>query len=131
MSAAVAIDTGLQVRALSVLLSRYNYRYQSEAQLHQALAAVLSSNGYAFEHEHVLDKQSRADFLLDSGIVIEVKVDDSLANALRQVARYSQLDQVKGILLASTAAWAAHPFGAIAVTNGKPFEVVHLQRRFL
>lgn len=71
----------MQLSALARTVAGFNYRYGSEVQLHEALAEVLTLAGYAFEREYVLDAKNRADFWLD-GLVIEVKVDGALSEAL-------------------------------------------------
>ena len=58
-----------------------------------------------------MDANNRADFWLD-GLVIEVKVAGSLADALRQVGRYISLPQVRGVLLATTERWGERPLVA-------------------
>lgn len=118
------------------LLSAYNYRYGSEVQLHERLEQVLAAAGVEFRREFILDKQNRADFFLpaadsERGIVIEVKVDGSAAEALRQVDRYIQLDRVAGVLLASTKLWAASELPSRPEWSGKPFGLVRLQRQAL
>lgn len=115
---------------LANTLSRFLYRYGSEVQLHAAIAKVLDQAGYAYTHEHILDAKNRADFWLD-GLVIEVKVDGTLAEALRQCDRYQKLPQVTGLLLASTQRWAAAPLKDRPAWNGKAFQMVRLGRQTL
>lgn len=120
----------MQLSALARTVGSFNYRYGSEVQLHEALAEVLGLAGYSFEREHVLDAKNRADFWLD-GLVIEVKVDGTLSEALRQVDRYISLSQVRGVLLASTQRWASQPLTDRPAWQGKPFQMVRLGRQSL
>lgn len=120
----------MHLSALARMVGGFNYRYGNEVQLHEALAEVLTMAGYAFEREYVLDAKNRADFWLD-GLVIEVKVDGALSEALRQVDRYIALPQVKGVLLASTQRWAAQQLDARPAWQGKPFQMVRLGRQAL
>lgn len=111
-------------------LSGYAYRYSSEVRLHENMAKVLESHGFDFERERVLDARNRADFWLD-GIVIEVKVDGSMADALRQVDRYINLPDVTGVILAATPRWAASPLVNKPVWQDKPFQMIRLARQSL
>ncbi|MBA1218163.1 hypothetical protein [Pseudomonas fulva] len=124
-------ESHLVLSHLSRLLGAYLYRYGSEAQLHESLAKVLGDAGYQFTQEHILDPRNRADFLVEGGIVIEVKVDGALSEALRQVDRYINLDQVKGVILASTQRWADNPLVDRPAWQGKAFGMVRLGRQSL
>jgi len=127
---------GCRVAGLMTLLERYNYRYASEVQLHETLSKVLSAAHIDHVREFRLDSRNRADFWLpqtasERGIVIEVKVDGTLADALRQVGRYIALPQVAGVLLASTVRWAAFALEVQPHWGGKAFEVAYLRRQCL
>ena len=124
------LDPTLQARNIATLLSRFTYRYSNEIHLHDAIAGVLEQAGHDFEREFVLDAHNRADFYLH-GLVIEVKVDGSLADALRQVGRYSRFDCVSAVLLAGAVPWARSSLPELPQMNGKAFSLVHLPRRFL
>ncbi|RRW59566.1 hypothetical protein EGJ51_18035 [Pseudomonas fulva] len=121
----------LKLSHLTHYLGRYLYRYGSEVQLHEILAKVLNDAGYKYTRECVLDARNRADFLVEGGIVIEVKVDGALSEALRQVDRYINLDQVKGVILASTQRWADNPLVDRPAWQGKAFGMVRLGRQSL
>ena len=120
----------MRLTALANLLGGVRYRYGSEAQLHEVMASLLTEAGQAFEHEFRLDQHNRADFWLD-GLVIEVKVDGSMGDALRQVDRYIGLPQVHGVLLAGTPMWAGTALGKRPAWQGKAFQMVRLQRQAL
>lgn len=115
---------------LANTLGSYLYRYGSEVQLHEAMAKVLDQAGVTHARERILDARNRADFWID-GLVIEVKVDGTLAEALRQVDRYIQLPQVTGVLLASTQRWADKPLVQRPSWGGKPFQMIRLARQAL
>jgi hypothetical protein len=130
-----ALAEHIPLRALITLLEDYSYRYSSEVRLHESLSQVLSDAGFDHVREHRLDEKNRADFWLpqgeDGGIVIEVKVDGSLAEAYRQVARYIDLPQVRGVLLASTVRWAAEVIQDRPHWKGKAFGIAYLRRQAL
>lgn len=125
-----AMEEQLQLKGIGRLLAGFGYRYGSEIQLHQALSAVLDQAGHAHVREYRLDASNRADFWLD-GLVIEVKVAGSLADALRQVGRYITLQHVRGVLLATTERWGERPLVARPAWQGKPFNIIRLKRQAL
>lgn len=130
MRLGTAMEEQLQLKGIGRLLAGFGYRYGSEVQLHQALSSVLDQAGHAHVREYRLDASNRADFWLD-GLVIEVKVAGSLADALRQVGRYINLPQVRGVLLATTERWGERPLVARPAWQGKPFNIVRLKRQAL
>lgn len=121
----------MRIREISGILTRYQYLFADEVMLHEAMGEVLREHSVPFEREKVLDKQNRADFWLDDGLVIEVKVDGGLAEAVRQIDRYCHLDAVRGVLLASTKLWAAQPMAVPPRMAGKAFGMVRLRRQAL
>jgi hypothetical protein len=127
----------LLLRTLVNLLGGFNYRYGSEVQLHATLAQVLLEAGIRHVREFHLDEDNRADFWLpleQGGLVIEVKVDGGIGDALRQVSRYAALPSVQGVLLASTCRWARPELSDVPATGGwggKPAAIVHLKRQAL
>lgn len=120
----------LRLSQLASCLRPYAYRYGDEIQLHGVLESVLQDAGeHGFLREHAIDSKNRFDFWFpDEGLVIEVKVDGSLSSALRQVDRYAHLDQVRGILLASTPRWGEIGVGTL---QGKPLYSLRLKRQCL
>ncbi len=118
-----------RVRVIAVALTAYRWMFGSEAQLQGAIAEVLAKAGETVARENVLDRRNRADVLLADGILIEVKVDGSLADALRQCDRYSALPSVTGIVLASTCVWARRKLVTRPRMNGKPFALAFLPRQ--
>ncbi|WP_231298614.1 hypothetical protein [Stenotrophomonas geniculata] len=130
MKPGTAMEEQLQLKGIGRLLAGFGYRYGSEVQLHEVMATVLDQAGHAHVREHRLDASNRADFWLD-GLVIEVKVAGSLADALRQVGRYINLPQVRGVLLATTERWGDRPLVARPAWQGKPFNIIRLKRQAL
>lgn len=125
-----ASEIHMRMSSLAKLLGGVRYRYGNEVQLHERMADLLTGAGYDFVREYRLDPQNRADFWLD-GIVIEVKVDGSAGDALRQVDRYINLPQVHGVLLAGTPQWASTPLANRPAWQGKAFHMTRLHRQAL
>lgn len=124
----------MHLDTLTKLLGGFAFRYSTEVQLHDRIARVLSDAGWQFERERRIDDKNRLDFLLEAGIAIEVKVDGALSEAVRQVARYLALEEVRAVLLASTKPWADTELKAEICKlgwEGKPFGMVRLRRQAL
>lgn len=120
------------IQDLAALLQRFAFRFANEAVLHEAMASVFRDAGHSFAHEHRFDAKNRADFYFeDAGVVVEVKVDGSLSEALRQAARYSAIEQVRGVLLAAATPWGVEPLCELPALHGRAFQMIHLQRRIL
>lgn len=130
--AGTASPLHMHLQTLARTVGGYAYRYSNETRLHELMGQVLLEAGVEHVREHILDQKNRADFFLPaSGIVIEVKVDGSFSEALRQVDRYLHLDAVKGVLLASTQRWADDRLKDRLSWQEKPFLMVRLRRQTL
>lgn len=124
----------MHVDTLSRLLGGFAYRYSREDQLHDRIAAVLEEAGWRFERERRLDAKNRLDFFVDGRIAVEVKVDGTASEALRQVDRYCAQEDVQAVLLASTQRWADMPLRDDVRQrgwHGKPVGIVRLRRQAL
>lgn len=108
---------------LAETLSRFRFRFAGEADLQAGIERALLAKGLPHQREKTLSPSERPDFLLDDGLAIEVKVDGSLALALRQVARYAGHEAVQGILLVGTPPWLTRVPDSIA---GKPLRQLRL-----
>jgi hypothetical protein len=93
----------------------------TEARLHELVAAALDGAGLAHEHEVDLGDGRRIDFLTAGGVGIEVKIAGSRNEILRQVHGYAQADRVLAVVLFTTR--ATHALAAESL-NGKPLVVV-------
>lgn len=104
------------------LLSRFRFRYTSEAELQAGIGQVLTQYGVAFEREVRLDGHSRVDFLVEKSIVIETKIHGSAPELMRQVSRYAEFPAVSSILVVTSRARHALPKSF----NGKPVLIYSL-----
>ena len=107
---------------LADMLSRIRFRFTDEDSLQRGIAEALQRKGYLFRREESLSARDRPDFLLDGGLAIEVKVGGSLSDLLRQVARYTEHKEVRGILVMGSPVWLPR---VPATLGGKP--VFHLR----
>jgi hypothetical protein len=117
------------------VLYNAKYHYHSEKELQHGVAQVLTDHGLIFKPEYLLGPRDRIDFFLldDSGLGIECKSDDSsggtsLAAVTRQLMRYSNSPEIKGLVLLTT--MSKHK-NLPEKLNGKPLYIVHLLLSFL
>jgi hypothetical protein len=126
-----ASQTEFALRQVSGVLREVAFRFASEVQLHDLVDQVLAGKGLEFVRERQVDQKNRLDFWLpELAIAIEIKVDESMTPALRQVARYLELPGVEGVLLASTCAWA-RKVPPLVPKYAQRLAVVHLRKQSL
>ncbi len=109
-----------QLAAVVAGLTRTRFRYVDEIELHAGIAAMLNEIGVPTGPEHrevVLSPRDRIDFLLASGIGIEVKVAGRPGDVWRQLRRYAESDRVRALLLITTR--ARHVTGVPTSLNDK------------
>jgi len=92
---------------LAKALQGYAFRFSDEKQLQAGIAQALAELKVEFLAEVVLTPGDRLDFLVEGGIAIEVKTNDSkggaaLSSVTRQLWRYAKLDAVKELVLVTT-----------------------------
>ena len=97
VTAVAAIDAQ---RAIVEALSVYRFRYSSEYDLQRGIVAALQHSGLEYEREAKIPS-GRLDFLC-SGIAVEVKTRGSLGDLTRQIHRYLQEPDVRGVLVVTT-----------------------------
>ena len=105
--------------------SRFNFT--SEDELQRGIAMLLEREKVAFEREVVLGPHDRIDFLV-SDVGVEVKVDGTFNEVVRQVQRYLEYDRIGTVVLVTT----RNKHRDIPVTlRGKTVVVVVLQTGFM
>lgn len=118
---------GITVDKLADLLFRHSYRYNSEKELQHAIALVFYQNNLDWKAEFPLTPRDRIDFMVED-VGVEVKTKDSFETVLRQLHRYAQFPQVKGLVLVTTR--QSHRDLPLEL-NGKSLRVVWLINSFL
>ncbi len=83
-------------------LRRYRYRYANEKDLQAGIESALLAGGFAFEREVRLAPGDVADFMVEPGICVEIKIDGGISALTRQLHRYAQHDAVQGIVLVTS-----------------------------
>lgn len=108
-------------------LVAYRFACNSETDLQEAVASVLREAGVPFDREYRLGPRDRVDFLIDGSVAVELKIDGSFSEVLRQLHRYSEHDTVKALVLVTTRAQhRAMP----PEMNGKRVDVIHTSTVF-
>ena len=110
--------------ALIDALRSYSYSFGSEAVLQACVATVLAKACLPHAAEVKLGAGDRVDFLVDGRIAVELKVDGSVNEVARQLARYCRHDQVEAVVLVTS---RRKHFGVPPMLAGKPIEVVHVR----
>jgi len=113
-----------EVHDVAALIARYNFRFNNEATLQDAIETVLRDNALPFEREVIIGPNGRLDFLVHPGIAVEVKIDGSLPELTRQVFRYTQNPRIGSILIVTS---RLRLMGVVEEINGKPIASLYLR----
>lgn len=92
----------LSAAQVAKLLLGYSYSLQSEARLQEGIGRVLQKAGIPFQREVWLSEKDRIDFLIESGVGIEVKIQGSVSALTRQAHRYAQHPRIRSLVIACT-----------------------------
>lgn len=96
-----------RAEAVCRLLGGFHFRFSCEADLQRGIYRVLHEAGYTFQREKHLSRKDRPDFLLQDGVAVEVKIDGSLTNVMRQLSRYAELPSVSALVFVTSRATQA------------------------
>lgn len=83
-------------------LTSYKLDASNEDTMQRAVASALDLGGFRYERECRLNAKDRIDFLTVDGIGLELKVDGGANEVARQLIRYAECDQVRGLVLITT-----------------------------
>lgn len=86
------------------LLASQRFRLRDELALQNGIAEVFTRKGVPFKREVHLDRANRPDFIVGR-LAIEVKVDGSAAQVLRQGHRYLEFPEIDELLIVGTPGW--------------------------
>ena len=108
--------------SLAARLEGYRYDLTSEDSVQRGIAKVLDEDATPYDRE-VPVNGGRLDFLLGTGVAIEVKLHGSTADLIRQLHRYAKLGEVRSLLVVTT----RHRLAQLPVSlGGKPVAVALL-----
>ncbi len=111
-----------QAEAICTLLRSYRFACTREAELQDAIERVLVDAGYPVVREKRLSRKDRPDFYVE-GVAIEVKVDGSLTEVVRQLFRYADHPAVQALVLVTPRSSHTRVPSTIC---GKPTRLVHI-----
>ncbi len=95
-----------------------------EGRLQYEVRHVLNALKYKYQQEHRLDARSRVDFYLpEQKIGIEVKTAGSPSKVMKQIQRYNECDQIKGMILITS---RSRHTDIPEMLAGKPVRVVFI-----
>lgn len=117
------VAPAVMLKRVREALTSFRFSFVDERELQDGIEKVLANSVGGYKREASLGPADRPDFLLHDGAAIEVKVDGSLAELLRQVSRYASHDSVRAILVVGTPYWIAKLPSEIA---GKPLAGLRL-----
>jgi hypothetical protein len=117
----------MDAATLVALLRRHRFTFASEAELQTGVAEVLRAAGIAFEREVTIGARDRIDFLVGS-VGIEVKINGSADNLIRQLSRYAQAAVVSELLVVSSRCKLTG--GLPSSLSGKPIVALSLAEDF-
>lgn len=92
-----------------------------ESELASAVARLLTEAGIPFEQEYRLSSRDRIDFMVGS-VGVELKVEGSPADIIRQLHRYAEHDAIEELVLVTTR--RKHAFLIPRELRGKKIAVV-------
>ncbi|MGI6797793.1 hypothetical protein [Gordonia sihwensis] len=88
------------VELICQLLRRRRFRYRSELELHDGIAALFDAHGVDFSRE-VPVPGGRIDFVI-ADIALEVKIKGSAQQVSRQARRYADTGMFSAVMVATT-----------------------------
>ncbi len=109
------------VNEIADCLRHARFNFNSEAELQSGVQRFLSAK-YTVQAEVELSRMDRIDFLI-GGIGIELKVDGSRADVIRQLHRYAQSDRIEALILVTS---RTRHNDMPETINGKPLRVISL-----
>ena len=81
------------------ILRENRFNFTGEKELQSALEQAFTAAELEFEREVSLSKKDRIDFLFPGGLGVEVKVDGSKNNLIRQLHRYAAHERIEHLLV--------------------------------
>lgn len=124
----VLLDPLHSAHSLSQIFEGVRFRFGSEVDLQNGVEQLLLRSKISFAREKALTAKDRPDFLVDGGIAIEIKIQGTFAQALRQIDRYTKHESVLSILVIGSPSWITRIPAAI---GGKPVHTICITESLL
>ena len=114
-------------KAIVRLLQSGRFDLSSEKRLQADIEALFLAKGVVFEREARVAPRDIPDFLVDGCIAVECKMRNAKKmDVFKQMSRYSELPNVKVLILASNLSMVIPP-----TLNGKPALMASLSRGWI
>jgi hypothetical protein len=111
-------------QSIVTLLEQTNLTFVHEHELQAALAEALAAADVEATREvRLSDGRSRIDLLTTTGVGLEVKIDGSWADVVRQLTRYAKCPEIHELILVTTRVRHHHLPAAL---EGKPIHLLSL-----
>lgn len=117
-----------RINQLARLLLSVRFRFCSELDLQDGIEQLLQQHKLAYVREKSLSAQDRPDFVVDGNLAIEIKIQGTLAQALRQIHRYAQHREITSILLVGSPSWILR---VPSLVGGKPVTAIRITESLL
>lgn len=95
------------MRQVVAVVQAREWRYTNEDELQESLATILCDLGFDAKREQPLGGAGTIDILIGR-VGVEVKVGQSIATVIRQLARYAKSGLVDGLVLVTNRAGHRH-----------------------
>jgi len=94
------LDTLHWIEELDATLRKFRFNFTGEKELQRGLAKAFEGLSEPFIAEHKFSSQDIFDFYWPAKhVIVEVKVDGTLSALTRQIHRYLQHEEVRGVLV--------------------------------
>ena len=121
-------QNNLTPSSLAQVFEGVRFRFASELDLQNGIEQLLQQRKISYAREQALTAKDRPDFIIDGGIALEVKIQGSLAQALRQINRYTKHPDISSIVVIGSPSWV----GQIPLTVGsKPVTSIRITESLL
>lgn len=119
----VLLDQLHSAHSLIQIFEGVRFRFGSEVDLQNGVELLLQRSKIAYAREKALTAKDRPDFLVDGGIAIEIKIQGTFAQAVRQIDRYTKHESVQSILVIGSPSWINR---IPAFIGGKPVHAIRI-----
>lgn len=88
----------MEASAIKTILEGFRFNYCSELELQDGIERVFRERQVLFEREQVIAGAGRIDFVVGR-CGVEVKINGSVSDVVRQLHRYAQSVEIESLLL--------------------------------
>lgn len=115
-----------EIRQLFQILGSHRFMLTNEKEVQADMERLLHEHNLGFRREHHLDSENIIDFMMDSGVGIEVKTKGQKRAIYKQCLRYSTFDDIQDLILVTSSSTGMPP-----QLNGKNIYILNLSKAWL